>query len=129
MATYSRHHANYSTPTKTLPITMPNKAPAYHNPTSRVSISPPEYYDSQSSRHSSSGGSYSVSSRGSDRSSIAGSRSGRSDYDKYDVGGGRHGASARGRVEADPVEMLTERMDRVSDFTKMDRGMARQAQE
>ena len=71
-----------------------------------------------------------MSSRGSDRSSTGGSRSGRSDYDKYDVSGGsRHGASARGRVEADPVEMLTERMDRVSDFTKMDRSLARQTQE
>lgn len=127
MATYSRHHANYATPTKTLPITMPSKAPAYSYPVSRVAISPPEYSDSSSAGSRHSGGSYSVRSSDSYRSSrSSGSSSGRSDRDLYETGS-RH--SGKGRFEADPVEMLTERMDKISDFTKMDRSLARQAQE
>lgn len=134
MATYSRHHANYATPTKTLPITMPPKALPYPYPVSRVAISPPEYSDSSSagSRHGggTSAGSYSVRSSTSGRSSHSGSSNGGSDYDKYDVGS-RYGGSVRGRerVDVDPVEMLTESMDKISDFSKMDRSMARQAQE
>jgi hypothetical protein len=132
MTTYARH--SYATPAKTLPITMPSKAPALPtHPVSRVGISPPDYSStsSASSRHGSgsSAGSYSVSSSRSDRSSHY-SGSSRNGDDKYEVTGSRHGGSARGqRVEADPIEMLTERMDKLGDFNKMDRGLARQAQE
>lgn len=114
---------------------MPSKSPAYPSyPVSRVGISPPEYSStsSSSSRHGSgsSAGSYSVRSTASDRSSHY-SGSNRGGDDKYEVSGNRHGASARGRerVEADPIEMLTDRMDKLGDFDKMDRSLAKQAQE
>jgi biogenesis of lysosome-related organelles complex 1 subunit KXD1 len=113
MATYSRHSAQYAAPPKTLPITMPSKAPAFNYPVSRVAMSPPELSDSSTnysgSRHS--GGSYSARS-----SSYAPSQSSR-DYDDYNATSG-----------VDVVDMLSERMNGAFDTMKMDRSLARQAQ-
>jgi hypothetical protein len=109
--TPSRHYSSYATPHKTLPITMPSKAPAYHYPVSRVAMSPPEMSDSSTySGSRSSGRSYSARS-----SDCAASQS--SDYDSY--------TSAS---SVDVVEMLSERMNAAFDPIRMDQSLARQAQ-
>lgn len=113
MATYSRHSPQYATPRKTLPITMPSKAPPYNSPASRVAMSPPELSDASttygSSRHS--GGTYSARS-----SSYAPSHTSR-DYDDYNPTSG-----------VDVVDMLSERMNGAFDTMKMDHSLVRQAQ-
>ena len=108
--TASRHYSSYATPHKTLPITMPSKAPAYNYPVSRVALSPPEMSDSStySDGHSSSR-SYSVRS-----GDYAGSQS--SDHDSYSHSG------------VDVVDMLSERMNSAFDPIRMDKSLARQAQ-
>lgn len=109
--TASRHYSSYATPHKTLPITMPSKAPAYHYPASRVARSPPEMSDSSTcSGGRSSGRSYSARS-----SDYAASQS--SDYD-----------SCTSASSVDVVEMLSERMNTAFDPIRMDQSLARQAQ-
>ncbi|KAK5940296.1 hypothetical protein PMZ80_007716 [Knufia obscura] len=103
MATLSRHHGNYARPQKTLPITMPTKtSTAYNAPVSRVAMSPPEISDTSTV--------------------YSGRRSGTlSDIsDDYE--------SARYPTAIDVMDELTDRMDKVSDYTKMDKAIARQAQ-
>jgi len=110
----SRHHSgSYGTPHKTLPITMPSKAPAYNYPVSRVAMSPPELSDTSTSYSGSrpSGGSYSARS-----SNYAPSHSS-GDYDSYGSNSG-----------IDVVDELSSRMDRVFDPMKMDRSLAQQVQ-
>jgi hypothetical protein len=107
-----RHYSSYATPHKTLPITMPSKAPAYHYPVSRVvAMSPPEMSDSSTySGGRSSGRSYSARS-----SDYAASQS--SDYDSYNSHSG-----------VDVVDMLSERMNTAFDPIRMDKSLARQTQ-
>ncbi|ETN41395.1 uncharacterized protein HMPREF1541_03330 [Cyphellophora europaea CBS 101466] len=112
-ASYSRHGVHYAPPSKTLPITMPSKAPALPYPTSRVAMSPPEYsdssvYSSQGSRHSPR--SYSA------RSSTSHAPS-HSDYDVYR------------ESDRDVSEMLSKRMHNAFDPITMDRSLAKQAQD
>src|SRR5271170_957465 len=105
--TASRHYSSYPTPHKTLPITMPSKAPAYnYSPVSRVALSPPEMSDSSTYSGRSSGRSYSALS-----SDYAASQS--SDYDNSGV---------------DIVDMLSERMNTAFDPIRMDKSLVRQAQ-
>ncbi|KPI34780.1 uncharacterized protein AB675_10200 [Cyphellophora attinorum] len=115
-ATYSRHQSNrHTVNTKTLPISLPSKSPAYSHPVSRVAISPPEYSDyssTGSSRHSA--GSYSARSR----SSYASSDYSSPDYDS----GYRHDPR-------DIDDMLSDRMNKAFDPIKMDRALARQTQD
>lgn len=102
----SRHYSSYATPHKTLPITMPSKAPAYH---SRAAMSPPEMSDSSTYGGSrSSGRSYSAL-----PSDYAASQS--SEYDSYNSG-------------VDVVDMLSERMNSAFDPIRMDKSLARQTQ-
>ena len=109
--TASRHYTSYATPTKTLPITMPSKTPAYNYTVSRVPMSPPEMSDSSTYGGSrSSGRSYSARS-----SDYAASQS--SDYDSYNPHSG-----------VDVVDMLSERMNSAFDPIRMDKSLARQAQ-
>ena len=111
MATTASRHYAYPTAHKTLPITMPSKAPAYHYPVSRGGLSPPEMSDSSTySGSRSSGPSYSV--RSSDYAASHGS-----DYDSYTSHSG-----------VDVVDMLSERMDSAFDPIGMDKSLARQAQ-
>jgi biogenesis of lysosome-related organelles complex 1 subunit KXD1 len=108
--TASRHYSSYATPHKTLPITMPSKAPAYHYP-SRVAMSPPEMSDSSTYGGSrSSGRSYSARS-----SDYAASQS--SECDSYNSASG-----------VDVFDMLSERMNTAFDPIRMDQSLARQAQ-
>lgn len=110
-ATASRHYSSYAAPHKTLPITMPSKAPAYHHPVSRVALSPPELSDSSTySGSRSSGRSYSAHS-----SEYAASQSG--DYDSYNSHPG-----------VDVVDMLSDRMNSAFSPIKMDQSLVRQAQ-
>jgi hypothetical protein len=105
--TASRHYSSYPTHHKTLPITMPSKAPAYnYSPVSRVALSPPEMSDSSTYSGRSSGRSYSALS-----SDYAASQS--SDYDNSGV---------------DIVDMLSERMNTAFDPIRMDKSLVRQAQ-
>lgn len=109
--TASRHYSSYPTPHKTLPITMPSKAPAYnYSPVSRVALSPPEMSDSSTYSGRSSGRSYSALS-----SDYAASQS--SEYDSYNSHSG-----------VDVVDMLAERMNSAFDPTRMDKSLVRQAQ-
>lgn len=113
MAATSRRHYSYApAPQKTLPITMPSKAPAYHYPVSRIAMSPPEMSDSSTtySGSRSSGQSYSARS-----SSYAASQS--SDYDSYNSASG-----------VDVVDMLSERMNSAFEPIRMDKSLAKQAQ-
>lgn len=110
MATTTSRHYSYATPPKTLPITMPSKAPAYHYPISRVAMSPPEMSESSTySGSRSSGRSYSARS-----SDYAASQS--SDYESYNSASG-----------VDVVDMLSERMNTAFDPIRMDESLARQA--
>ena len=116
MATsYSRHSIHHGPPKKTLPIIMPSKAPAYPHPVSRVAMSPPEYSDASTysptgSRHS--GGSYSA------RSSSSRASTHSADYES-NYRDGRHDVS----------DMLSERMNSAFDPIRMDKSLAKQAQE
>ncbi len=113
MATTARRQYSYApAPHKTLPITMPSKAPAYHYPVSRIAMSPPEMSDSSTtySGSRSSGQSYSARS-----SSCAASQS--SDYESYNSASG-----------VDVVDMLSERMNSAFEPIRMDKSLAKQAQ-
>lgn len=113
MAATSRRQYSYApAQQKTLPISMPAKAPAYHYPVSRIAMSPSTMSES-STTHSgsrSSGQSYSARS-----SSYAASQS--SDYDSYNSASG-----------VDVVDMLSERMNSAFDPIRMDKSLAKQAQ-
>ncbi|RMZ87346.1 hypothetical protein DV736_g5427, partial [Chaetothyriales sp. CBS 134916] len=111
MATYSRHSQRYAVPTQALPITMPSKAPAYDYPVSRVALSPPDYSDTASSSGRHSGRSYSAHS-----STYALSHASDEYYSHRDAG-------------VDVVDMLSERMDRAFNPIRMDKSLARQAQD
>lgn len=114
MATYSRYDRHSTMPTKApLPISMPSKAPDYGYPVSRAAASPPEYSDTSSSSGRHSGRSYSARSGSSYAPSHA--------SDDY--------RSHRDAAGVDVVDMLSERMDRAFDPIRMDKSMARQAQE
>jgi biogenesis of lysosome-related organelles complex 1 subunit KXD1 len=113
MAATSRRQYSYAPASqKTLPISMPSKAPAYHYPVSRIAMSPPELSDSSTYRSGSrsSGQSYSARS-----SSYAPSQ--HSDYDSY------NSASA-----VDVVDMLSDRMNTAFEPIRMDKSLAKQAQ-
>jgi len=113
MAATSRRQYSYApAPQKTLPITMPSKAPAYHYPVSRIAMSPPEMSDSSTtySGSRSSGQSYSARS-----SNYAASQS--SDYDSYNSASG-----------VDVVDMLSERMNSAFEPIRMDKALAKQSQ-
>src|SRR5271163_2312776 len=112
MATIASRHHGYATPQKTLPITMPSKAPAYHHPGPRIPpMSPPELSDSSSYRPSRfSGGSYSA------RSSSSYAPSHTSEYDSYNP-----------NSSVDIMDTLSERMNSAFDPIKMDKSLARQA--
>jgi len=112
MATTARRQYSYApAPQKTLPITMPSKAPAYHYPVSRIAMSPPEMSDSSTtySGSRSSGQSYSARS-----SNYAASQSSDEGYN-----------SASG---VDVVDMLSERMNSAFEPIRMDKSLAKQAQ-
>lgn len=111
MATTSVRRGNYArVPQKTLPITMPTKAPASSQPLSRIAMSPPELSDTSTIYSRSTGGTFS------DRSSYAESHSSR-------------GYSARGYPSGiDVMDELSDRMNSAFDPIRMDRSMARQAQ-
>lgn len=107
----SRHHA-YATPPKTLPITMPSKAPVHNYPVRGIPMSPPELSETSTLG----GGRSSARSYSALSSEYAASHSG-SDYDSYNSQSG-----------VDIVDMLSDRMNAAFDPMRMDKSLARQAQ-
>lgn len=117
MATLSRQHhrSSHASPHKTLPITMPSKAPAYSYPVSRVAMSPPELSDTSTifSGSRRSGGTFSTRS---------------SNYEYAPSHNGNDHESTYSHSGVDVMDMLSERMNNVFDPMRMDKSLAKQAQ-